>query len=148
MQQKIELLLNIKIEQVLRIKNWIKVQKSFKSKIFKKYRFYRPRIIIVCIISKYFKFLVLLSTKFEVISIQNSCSNNIFITLLMCFFFSSFWLKNLVYKVYVFLSRDQFISLSTQSEIYSYKLRSKCAKFHAFYRMFTIISPFMPTIHP
>ena len=95
----------------------------------------------VCIICKYFKFLALLSSKIQVISIKNSCSNNIFITLLICRdFFSSFWLKNLFCKAYLVIWCYQLISLSPLSEIDSYKLRNKCAKFWAFYKMCTIIS--------
>ena len=128
-----------------RFKDWIKVQKCFKSKIFKRYRIYRP---MVCIICKYFKFLALLSNKFEVISVTNSCSNNIFFISLMCYdFFSSFWLKILVYKVYLVTWRHQLsvISLSTLSEIDSYKLRNKCATFCALYKMCTIFSRFLST---
>ena len=65
----------------------------------------------------------------------------------MCYdIFASFWLKNVVCKVYVAIWRNQIISLSTLSETDSYKLRNKFAKFRSFYKMCTIISPFLPTI--
>ena len=66
---------------------------------------------------KYFKCLALISSKIEVIPIKNSCSNNIFLILLMCYDFFFFILSvkyMLLYDVIKFIPKHHLWKLIGQ----------------------------------